>query len=286
MAIYVLQWNARGLIGKWAETKPMYLHKDFQLICIQETHFMANDRNSFRIPNFSAYHEYSPQGVRGGRVTIFVSNDIPHYQISLQSTLQAVVCSVRVQNRRIAVCNIYLPPTNMFTFQEIDHLITSLPKPFVICSDANSKHNMWGSQQCDSRGSIWIDIINRHALLILNDGQATRVDDFSGMESHINLTLATISDIASILDWDTIKDLHSSDHFPILVQIGIATGTPGSDVPDIFSGWNVRKANWEEFQQHLDFRFDEAEGLNNCEVITQKIVDTATPIYSCSKDSI
>ena len=80
------------------------------------------------------------------------------------------------------------------------------------------------------------------------------------MESHIDLTLA-ISDIASILEWDTMKDLHSSDDFPIRVQIRIATGTPGSDGPDIFSCWNVRKANWEDFQQHLDFRFDEAEGL-------------------------
>ena len=60
----------------------------------------------------------SPQSGRGGGVTIFVSNDIPHYRILLQSTLKAVVCFVRVQNRRIeCVVFTYLPPTNTFTFQ-------------------------------------------------------------------------------------------------------------------------------------------------------------------------
>ena len=50
---------------------------------------MANNKYSFRIPKFLAYHEYSTQGARGGGVSIFVSDNLPHYRILLQSTLQA-----------------------------------------------------------------------------------------------------------------------------------------------------------------------------------------------------
>ena len=89
-----------------------------------------------------------------------------------------------------------------------------------------------------------MDLINHYALQILNDGQATRVDDFSGTESHIDLTVAT-SDIAPLLDWDTIKDLHSSDHFPICINIGLTPGMSDIDIPGIFIGWNIRKADWE-----------------------------------------
>ena len=83
MVFQVLQWNARGLIGKWAEAKPMFLQTDCQLLCIQETHFMAGDRYTFRLPGFSVYHAYSSHGGRGGGVSIFVSDHYPHYQIPL-----------------------------------------------------------------------------------------------------------------------------------------------------------------------------------------------------------
>ena len=52
MVFQVLQWNARGLIGKWAEAKPMFLQTDCQLLCIQETHFMAGDRHGCQFVYF------------------------------------------------------------------------------------------------------------------------------------------------------------------------------------------------------------------------------------------
>lgn len=260
----------------------MFLHNDYRLICIQETHFMDGDKYTFRLPGFSLYHAYSSHAGRGGGVSIFVSDDFPHYQIPLQSSLQAVVCSVRVQNRRIAVCSLYLPPTESFTFQDLAHLIDCLPRPFIICTDANSKHCMWGSPQNDNRGNIWIDVITHFALRILNDGQATRLDDFTGTESHIDLTIAS-SDIAPLLDWTTTKDLCSSDHYPIRITVGQSIGSNVSDLPALFTGWNVHKADWVAFQNNCFIRFDDEEGLNNCDLITQCIVDTASQYVPARK---
>ena len=105
----VLQWNARGLIGKWAEAKQMLVGGGFQVICLQETHFIAGEKYSFNLPRYSLYNAYSAQGDRRGGVSIYVSNNLPHIEIQIQSNLQAVACSVRIHNRRITFCSLYLP---------------------------------------------------------------------------------------------------------------------------------------------------------------------------------
>ena len=273
MTFNVLQWNSRGLIGKWAEAKPLFMHNDLQMICVQETHFMATDKYVFKLPHYTAYHAYCPYGGRAGGVSIFVTDSLPHYQISISSPLQAVVCSVLVNHTRISVCSLYLPPSDVFTSQDLVDLINSLPPPFLICTDANSKHYLWGSDICDRRGDIWVDVINQYGLTVLNDGQPTRIDDFTGFESHIDLTVSS-STLAPQLCWDTIKDLHSSDHFPIKITLGRST-LQQVNMPSIFSGWNIRRADWTNFQSNFSLRFDIQDGLANCDTFTQTIVDAA-----------
>ena len=252
----------------------MFLENNWMVVCLQETHFMANDKYTFRLPGFTAYHTYCPHGGRGGGVSLFVSNSVPHFQVQVRSRLQAVVCSIRTSQRRIAVCSLYLPPNESFTFDEINDLINELPQPFILCTDANSKHFMWGSRQNDSRGNIWMDVITRNALCLLNDGQPTRLDDYTGTESHIDLSIST-GDIAHLIDWNTIKDLHSSDHFPIHIDLGPGAGLTFTDMANTFMGWNVNKANWTEFRRLCNFTFDDQCGLDNCEMITDAIVDAA-----------
>ena len=267
-----MQWNARGLIGKWAEAKQMFTNDSFQIVCIQETHFIENDRYSFTIPRFTLYSEFAPQGDRRGGVSIYASNMMPHRRIVLRTDLQAVACSINAHNRRISVCSLYLPPNDRFSFQDIDQLISQLPAPFLICTDANSKHFLWGSDHCDLRGQIWSDIVNHYNIHILNDGQPTRLDESTGVVSHIDITLAS-SDIAPLFDWNTDKDLHCSDHFPI--HICYNQSPPLLNIPPLFTGWNVRKANWTMFQSACDIQFDDNAGIENCDVMTQTIIDTA-----------
>ena len=272
MTAQILQWNGRGIIGKWAEVKQMLVEEPLQVICLQETHFIENDRYSFNLPHFSLYSAYSPQGDRRGGVSIYVANVLPHMELHLQSPLQAVACSVRIQNRRVTFCSLYLPPNDNLSFQDLSNLIQHLPAPFILCTDANSKHYMWGSGQCDRRGRIWMDVINYHQLHVMNDGQATRLDESSGDLSHIDLTVVS-NDIAHLIDWNTDKDLHSSDHFPIHLQL--YTPDPVPNLPPMFAGWNVHKANWTAFQMCNDFVFNHDLGIENCDIITQALVENA-----------
>ena len=273
MTARFLQWNARGPIGKWAEAKPMFINGSFHVLCLQETHFKENDRYNFNLPRYTLYNEYSGHEERRGGASIYVTNDLPHYRICLQTSLQAVACSIRIHNKRIAICSLYLPPSDDISVQDLSALIDQLPSPFLLCTDANSKHAVWGSSHTDRRGRIWMDVITQHALRVLNDGQATRIDESTGDESHIDLSL-TSSDIAPYMDWNTDNDLHSSDHFPIHITMNNVTPFPG--LPPVFLGWNTKKAQWTEFREHCNFHFDSEQGVTNCELITQAIVDCAT----------
>ena len=250
----------------------MLTEGSYQAICLQETHFIANDKYSFNLPQYTLYNEYAGQGDRRGGVSIYVSNKLPHHLLTLQTTLQAVACVVRSQGRRITLCSLYLPPNEQFSVDDLAQLIAQLPKPYIVCTDANSKHVMWGSQHCDQRGMMWMTVIHQFDLRVLNDGQPTRLDESTGTMSHIDLTLAS-SDIGHLLEWNTDKDLHSSDHFPILVQFRPSIPVPG--LPFIFSGWNTKKADWSAFRSACTFRFKDGLGVNNCSSLTEEIINAA-----------
>ena len=83
----ILQWNSRGLISKWAEAKHFLLHLAPLLICIQETHFITNDKYDFSLKNFTAYHTYSQCDTRQGGVSIYACNFVPHYRLNLNTGL-------------------------------------------------------------------------------------------------------------------------------------------------------------------------------------------------------
>ena len=265
------------MISKWAEVKPMLTEKDTDVICLQETHFLPTDQYDFRLHNYTIFNAYANTDRRQGGVCIYVKNDHPHFQKTLNTTLQAVACSVKVGRTRLCVCSLYLPPAEPITFQDINNLICQLPQPFVICTDANSRHTMWGADRCDPRGIIWERIIQQHALHILNDGCPTRLDEYTGLWSHIDITIST-HNIGQYLTWCTDNDLYSSDHCPIQITYDIQQ--TAQDRPNMFYGWNTNKAKWVEFTDICNIQFDEAIGINNCKNITENLITAATETIS------
>ena len=268
-----MQWNSRGMISRWAEIKPFLVHNDCDIICIQETHFLPADPYDFNIPHFSQYNAYANGERRHGGVGIYIKNVLPHHAIQLQSPLQAVACLVRLGNIRICVCSLYLPPNEPLNAHELEALIQELPEPLLLCTDANSGHMLWGANRCDRRGLVFERIIRRYGLAVLNDGRPTRMDDYTGLDSHIDVTLSSGS-VAQYLTWSTDQDLHDSDHFPIYVVIHLGLGNNQNN--DMFHGWNLPKANWNEFQEKCFIKFENHLGLENCKVMTDAIIKAAT----------
>ena len=273
MPFQIMQWNCRGVISKWPEIKPVLIEKGCDVICLQETHFLSTDQYDFNLHNYTLYNYFAHEYRRKGGVCIYISNKWPHYKIDINTGLQAVACSVRIGATRLSICSLYLPPNEPLSQHELYNIISQLPQPYIICTDANSRHLLWGADRCDQRGNIWEQVIRREALHVLNDGCPTRLDDYTGLWSHIDITLST-SDIGQYLEWQTDDDLHASDHCPIYITCDM--NQRATNTPDANFRWNLTKAKWTEFMDACDLRFEDSAGDANCLNMTRCIIDTAT----------
>lgn len=269
----ILQWNCRGLIGKWAEVKPMLLMLSPIFICLQETHFLPNDPYNFSLRNYSCYQAYAGTNVRQGGVAIYASNQVTHYQLLLNTSLQAVACVTVINRQKIIICSLYLPPGMPLRKNELDDMLSQFHFPYIICTDANSKHIMWGAPRNDSRGNIWEKIIHEQTLHLLNNGNPTRLDEFSGHFSHIDISLCS-SMLASELTWNVDTDCCNSDHFPIHISF-IQNIQTDHEYPTV--QFNTKKADWVKFQEKCDVTVDDDVTVANssCKVITEIIMNAA-----------
>ena len=88
------------------------------------------------------------------------------------------------------------------------------------------------------------DIRDKHNLIVLNNGEGTRLDSKSGNLSHTDLTFAS-PNIVGKSNWSSIDDFCGSDHIKINI---------GSDLSsEIFAPkWNFSKADWNKFKHLCD----------------------------------
>lgn len=271
MSSEILQWNCRGLIGKWAEVKPMLLMLSPLIICLQETHFLPNDPYNFNLVNYSCYNAYAGTGARQGGVTLYVSNKLPHYHLALNTQLQAVACVCTINRQKIIVCSLYLPPGVPLRKNDLDSLVEQFNLPFIICSDANSKNRIWGAPRNDARGNIWGEIIRERALHVMNNGNPTRLDEFSGNLSHIDITICS-SALAPSFTWSTNNDCFNSDHF--VIHIGLTQNILTNYTLPIVQ-FNTTKADWAKFHEKCDVQIELDSVDRSCKAVSEIIMNAA-----------
>ena len=239
MANKLIQWNCRGLKANFNELLLLLTGLCPSIICLQETFLKPTDNLNIR--GYTLYNHIHQAGDRAsGGSSIVVNNSVPQSLIPLNTNLQAVAVKVTL-HKPIHVCSIYLPPGDRFNIADIEHLISQLPKPFIIMGDFNSHSNVWGCRDTDQKGRIIEDVINRNNLLLYNNKSYTYLHPGTGTYSAIDLTLA---DASIFLDysWKVHKDTCGSDHFPIILE------NSGPELDDKIPRWNLRRAKWDEFK--------------------------------------
>ena len=178
-------------------------------------------------------------GSHGGSL-ICVRRDIPHSHYLLNTSLQAVAVQFNIR-RKYTVCSLYLPPNDPFPREEILNLMRQLPEPFLILGDVNGRHPMWGDAVPNLRGNILSSIIENEDVNILNSGEPTHFHLQTGSLSCIDLSLCS-SNCTLDFSWRVLDDLHSSDHFPIVLDT--TDCPPSSRAPK----WCIDKADWQKFK--------------------------------------
>ena len=252
---FLLQWNCRGLISRWPEMGAFFRILAPIIIALQETWFRPPDRYNLNLPDYSFYRRDELSGERRhGGAALYISNNFTNGAFPLNTPLQAVAGSVRLHNRTIVVCSIYLPPDydNAVLSHDLDDLISQFRHPFLLLGDFNCHSPIWSNdaQAVDHRGRIIENFLNKHNLVLLNKGDSTYHHISNGTETAIDLSICSPS-LAPSFDWSIDGDVHGSDHFPIKIY---TTFSPADDsVPRFLPRWNLRKADWTEFEKQCSF---------------------------------
>lgn len=203
---------------------------------------MLHQNNNFRISSYNSIGKsgHFNRSSHGG-VALFIHNTVPYTQINLNTEMQAVAATVFI-GRKITICSVYSSRAHRLTVPELTELIRQLPPPILITGDFNAYNPTWGSPTVDSRGRIIEEVVNNENLIILNNGQPTRV-------THNSKTAIDISIASPELDinciWNVLRSPLTSDHNPILIDF-----TTGENEQDDETRLNIKKADWGSYKHH------------------------------------
>ena len=255
----LLQWNCRGLASTWPQSKPFFLLLAPIVLALQETWFLPTDFSTYSLFNYSLYRYDETNGERRhGGVALYINNDFVHDQLTLNTPLQAVACTIRLNSRKIDICSIYLPPNtdNSTLERNLTQLISQFHNPFVLLGDFNAHNPMWGrnTHTSDERGDIVERILDIHQLVLLNKGDDTYFSFSHNSESAIDLSICS-PEISTLFEWSIDGDVYHSDHYPIKIRTTFRQGA--DDVTNFVPRWNLHKADWTKFQEFCDIDHDD-----------------------------
>lgn len=265
----ILNWNMRGFFTNKYELQ--VLINDFKplYITLQETKLNFDAY----LNNYKSYikNKDCAQNINAcGGVMTLINSNIQSFSYNLNTNLQAIAVHVTYPFDFI-ICNIYLEHgLHIQTLKdELENLIEQLEHSFIITGDFNAHNTLWGSHKTDRRGTIITELTDKHSLTILNEKLPTHFAT-NGRLTSIDLTICT-QNLALFTDWTVLDDLHGSDHFPLLISFPFTQYDKTQR-----QIYNIKKANWTEFQRNLNFDNIDTSSINNMERdVTQRIIHAA-----------
>ena len=210
----IIQWNLQSYRTQFNDLKHLLSSTKPACVCLQET--LA--RNKLNPPSGYKIFTNTPVRTDGHErgSAILVASSIHSKEINLDTSLQAVALRVWL-GKWYSICSLYLPHVPV-TREEIHHLISQLPSPFLVLGDMNARHEFWGEPLNNDKGNIIHDIILSSNISLLNSESKTHFHVQTNSYSTIDLALVSSE---SVLDFShqVLDDLHGSDHYPIEIKL-------------------------------------------------------------------
>lgn len=233
----ILQWNINSFNKKRHDIQLIIQKYSPMCIGLQETN-LKND-NIPSIKNYKIFYANRSDCTRAsGGVASLIHADYPSEQIPIQSDLEVIAVQLTLESK-ITICNIYIPNQTPFKTSDLDNIITQLPKPFILFGDFNSHSVHWGSEKTDARGKSIEKILDNDSIILLNNGQPTRLNPSNGTFSAIDLSISS-SSIAQRISWSVLQEIYDSDHLPILMTL-LSTKTLS---PSSTPRWLLKNPDW------------------------------------------
>ncbi|KAG5886320.1 hypothetical protein JTB14_034783 [Gonioctena quinquepunctata] len=139
----------------------------------------------------------------------------------------------------------------------------------LVTGDFNSHNPIWGSERLDQRGRIVEEVIDEYNLVLLNTGEGPFLNSRSNTFSHLDLSLCSPG-VAHYFNWNVISEYSFTDHAAIQIQCSTR-----NKPPSIPGRWQIKRADWEKFRNHLEPLEMRHTVDESVEVITNSIICAA-----------
>lgn len=275
---FMLQWNMNGFYAHYEELRQLISEKSPNIICVQEILIREGQELKLRgYENFCKHVQiHEGDRVRGG-VAVLMHEGCVGEMIDLDTDLQIV--AVRLEYPiKVTVCSLYLPPGQEIDGDQLKNILIQLPKPIVVGADVNSRNYLWGSPETDRRGNIIEEVLSETGLMPFNDGSPTHFSTAYGSFSCIDVTFGS-PELFPTFEWSTVKDLSSSDHFPIVIDFDTSTN-------ETFMSrrWSIKSTDWSFFESKIEIEMSlREERLNTIEDFNTMMTEVADRV--CKKTS-
>lgn len=261
--IRILQWNINGVLAKLFELRQLISLYQPTVICLQETRLKPGQ--PFNIKNYNIYRADFQSGsiASGGVATLVHDSAVLTSQQSLAVGIQNIILQISSPNsvhlKQFTIGNIYIPPNQEVTINDLHSIITQVQGPRIFAGDVNAHSPTWGSQTSNNKGKIFEKYLREDEdVVLLNNGAPTRFNSFNGSFSAIDLTLASVT-LAPFLEWSVHNDLCSSDHFPIITTERCTNQDPNQKPPR----WMLKLADWNLFMEMCaNMQVSEPDNIN------------------------
>lgn len=274
----VIQWNCRSINLRKSDL--LYLINEFQpfVITLQETWLRPD--SYFKVPNFSCVREDRFDCYAG--VALLIHNTVPFIHIPIpQHNNDFSIVAVKINN--ICFVSVYTPHPKSHIYQEVEQIISSLPKPILIMGDFNAQHQSWGSASSNYYGSRILDMLHDNNLCYLNTGSRTRRTPPHEGKSVPDLSICS-PNLASNLTWYTHKFTYGSDHFPIIITF-----------PTLFGKTSIKRsprlkhklsnADWCSYRDKVEQKIESLPRVNSnnsslcAEALASLLVQVADEVF-------
>ena len=241
-----LQWNCRAIRPGLDYLIEHLAQNPVEVVALQSLTTTKID-----LPALPGFH-YPPYTTRdrdaGVRVATYVALGLhtsrKNLPVQLPPGVHAVASAITTsEGQTIDILNCYSPcPTPHFTW------LADIPQGWIVLGDFNRRDASW-----EDGFPTTSEVIGRQLqeadMVLLNDGNPTRLPTRPGdRPSALDLTFVS-SNLAAATDWRVLGDPMSSDHLPILITVHL---TPVFYRPARPPAFNLDKADWEAYQQHLN----------------------------------
>ena len=252
MNLNILQWNARSITSNKGDLELFMHDNNIHVALISET-WLKKDK-FFSISGYNILRSDRNDGFGG--VAILIKTHFLYTDLGCVTALPEVECrgiSVVLQNGLKYMYILYKRPQVSITAASWNALFRQLKKPFLIGGDFNVHHTSWGSSFSNREGTALLDSLEEDNLVVLNDGNPTRLTPPNSLKSAVDLTLCSPS-LAPLFTSKVSNESLGSDHFVILINLrtpGRLTQQP--PIPKLnIQKWDLKNADWKLFQDRME----------------------------------